>query len=127
MNEIASVPGTVTADLVMRVLDAATLRHAAHAANIANASVEGYRAVSVSFEEQLAGARRDLLDRDDSVARRALEALRPMMQTETARPDVQLDREISLMMQNVVRYQALLTALGKSGAILRMAIREGRS
>jgi flagellar basal body rod protein FlgB len=31
------------------------------------------------------------------------------------------------MMENSVRYQALLGALNKSGAMLRLAIREGRS
>jgi flagellar basal body rod protein FlgB len=40
---------------------------------------------------------------------------------------VQLDREVALMMENSVRYQALLSALGKNGALLRLAIREGRS
>jgi len=40
---------------------------------------------------------------------------------------VQLDREVALMMENSVRYQALLGALGKGSSLIRLAIREGRS
>jgi len=127
MNEHAAVSGTLTGDLVLRALDAASLRHAAHAANIANASTEGYQALRVSFEEQLLAARDALLNRDEAVSRRALESLQPVIEVESSVERVRLDQEMSSMMQNALRYQALLTALSKNGAFLRAAIHEGRN
>ena len=127
MTEVTGIGSSITGDLVLRALDAASLRQAAHAANIANASTEGYRPLRVSFDEQLAAARTALLDRDEAAARRAVESLRPAIETESASRRVQLDQETSSMMQNALRYQALLTALSKSGAFLRAAIHEGRS
>ena len=126
MNELASI-GTVTTELVSRALDAATLRHAALAANIANATTEGYRPLHVAFEEQLAAARHALLDRDEATARRALDNLHPQIVEATVEAQVRLDREVSLMMQNALRYQALVTSLSKNASLLRTAIREGRS
>lgn len=116
--------------LVMRALDAATLRHAATARNIANASNPNYQPLRVDFEQQLVLARSELLRRDDdAAARRALQNVQPRLETDalgTARK-VQLDEEVAKMMQNTVYYQALLTAKGKHSAILRTAIREGRN
>lgn len=116
--------------LVMRALDAATLRHAATASNIANASNRNYQPLRVDFEQQLVLARSELLRRDDdAAARRALQNVQPRLESDafgTARK-VQLDEEVAKMMQNTVYYQALLTAKGKHSAILRTAIREGRN
>jgi flagellar basal-body rod protein FlgB len=117
---------SATGDLVLRALDAASLRHAAHAANIANVSTENYLPVRVSFESQLAAAREALLDRDQTRARRAIDSLQPHMEVEATPRKVMIDQETSLMMQNALRYQALLTALSKGGAFLRAAIQEGK-
>ncbi len=127
MSELASIGASVTRDLVLRALDAASLRQAAHAANIANVSTEDYRPLRVSFDNQLTAARVALLDRDDGVARPALESLRPVVEVESTARRVQLDQETSAMMQNALRYQALLTALSKNGAFLRAAIHEGKN
>lgn len=127
MSETAGIGASVTGDLVIRALDASLLQHAANAANIANASTDDYRPLRVSFEKQLAAARVQLLDRNEGVARRALESLRPAIEVDPSAQRVHLDQETSSMMQNALRYQALLTALSKSGAFLRAAIREGRS
>jgi flagellar basal-body rod protein FlgB len=98
-----------------------------HAANVANASVEGYRPLRLEFEDQLAAARSALLSRDEAVAKRAVAQLEPRVAPDAGAREVQLDREVALMTENSVRYQALLGALGKNGALLRMAIREGRN
>ncbi len=103
------------------------MQHAVHAANIANASVEGYQPLRLGFEDQLASARTALLGRDDAAAQRAVSLLEPQVTPDDTGRPVQLDREVALMMENTVRYQALLGALGKSGALIRLAIREGRS
>lgn len=127
MSAIHGILAGATSDLVLRALDAAVVRHAVHAANIANASVEGYQPLRVEFEDQLAAARSALVGRDDAAAQRAAASLEPQVVPEAEAQPVQLDREVALMMENSVRYQALLSALGKNGAMLRLAIREGRS
>jgi flagellar basal-body rod protein FlgB len=127
MSEIAVVSGSFTGDLILRALDATSMRHAALAANVANATTDGYRALKVTFEDQLAAASNSLLNRDDAVSRRALESLRPRIEAESASRHIQLDQEMSALMQNALRYQALLTALSKNGAFLRAAVQEGRS
>lgn len=127
MNEISGILSGATSDLVLRALDAGAVSHAVHAANIANASVEGYRPLRVDFEDQLAAARSALLGRDEAAARSAAAGLEPQVVPDAGAKPVQLDREVALMMENSLRYQALLGALGKNGALLRLAIREGRS
>jgi flagellar basal-body rod protein FlgB len=127
MSAIHGILSGATSDLVLRALDLAVVRHAVHSANIANASVEGYRPLRVEFEEQLAAARSALLGRDDASAQRAAVSLEPQVVTGAEAQPVQLDREVALMMENSVHYQALVGALGKNGAMLRLAIREGRS
>lgn|SRR5262245_56068792 len=127
MGEISGILNSATGELVLRALDAGVARHAVHAANVANASVEGYRPLRLEFEDQLAAARSALLSRDEAVAKRAVAQLEPRVAPEAGAREVQLDREVALMTENSVRYQALLGALGKNGALLRLAIREGRN
>jgi flagellar basal-body rod protein FlgB len=127
MSEISGILNSATSELVLRALDAGVMRHAVHAANIANASVEGYQPLRLEFSEQLAAARTALLSRDDAAAKRAVSLLEPQVAPEAAGRPVQLDREVALMMENSVRYQALLGALGKGSSLIRLAIREGRN
>jgi flagellar basal-body rod protein FlgB len=127
MSEISGILNSATSELVLRALDAGVMRHAVHAANIANASVEGYQPLRLEFSEQLAAARSALLSRDDAAAKRAVSLLEPQVAPEGAGRPVQLDREVALMMENSVRYQALLGALGKGSSLIRLAIREGRN
>ena len=124
--------GSLTSSLLLKALDAASLRHAVLAQNIANATTPGYQPLRVNFEEQLAMARSDVLDRaNDAGARRAVESLRPGIEASPAVNTngdgiIKLDAEIAKMMQNAVYYQSLLTAMSKNGSIVRMAVREGR-
>lgn len=127
MSELPAVAGSFTSDLILRALDAASLRHAALSANVANATTEGYRPLRVSFEDQLASARSALLSRDETVSRRALDSLQPRIEAGDPLRRIQLDQEMSALMQNALRYQALLTAMSKNGAFLRAAVHEGRS
>lgn len=130
MNDIGMI-NSLTSGLVMRALDAAALRHAALAQNIANASTPGYRPVRISFEDQLALSRSELLARgDESGGWRALDSVQPRVEPEpvtaTGGDKIRLDAEVAKMMQNAVYYQSLLAALSKNGSILRIAVREGR-
>ena len=130
MNDFGIV-NSLTSNLVLRALDAATLRHATQAQNISNASIPGYQPLRVNFEQQLTMARSQLLGRDDDAgAKRALNSLQARIeQLPSASVDgtdiIKIDEEIAKMMQNAVYYQSLLTALDKNGSILRMAIRGG--
>lgn len=132
MSDVGIV-GSLTSSLIMKALDAASLRHAVLAQNIANATTPGYQPLRVNFEEQLAMARNDVLDRaNDAGGRRAVESLRPGIEPASAVDSggddkIKLDAEIAKMMQNAVYYQSLLTAMSKNGSIVRMAVREGRS
>jgi flagellar basal-body rod protein FlgB len=127
MSEIAGILGGATTELVLRALDAGAMRHAVHAANIANASVPGYQPLRLEFEQQLAAARTALLDRDEGAAQRAVGQVEPQVAPGPAAEPVQVDREVALMMENSLRYQALVAALERNGSLLRLAIREGRS
>jgi flagellar basal-body rod protein FlgB len=126
MSDAISVQGSFTGDLILRALDAAAMRHTALAANIANASVPGYRPLRISFEDQLLAARSALLDRDGTVARRALAPVQPRVEVST-QTALKLDEEFALLAQNSLRYQALVTALNNGGSLLKLAIREGRA
>lgn len=132
MNDIG-ILGSLTSSLVSKALDAATLRHAALAQNIANATTPGYQPMRVNFEEQLAMARHELLDRgNDAGSMRAVDALRadivPSAEVGSGGSDkIMLDAEIAKMMQNAVYYESLLSAMDKNGSIVRMAVREGRA
>jgi flagellar basal-body rod protein FlgB len=98
-------------------LDAAALRHQAIAHNLANLNSENYVPLEVSFDAQLAAARR-------------AQAARPELVQESWRgagPRPQdVDLEMVKLSQNTIHYQALLKALGKQLAILNVAVSEGR-
>lgn len=130
MSEMNAVMGSATAALVLRGLDAAAMRHTALASNIANVSNPSYQPLRVNFEEQLTMLRSELLQRDDNTAvQRALGSVHAQIESDAAgiAHKIQLDAEISKMMQNAVYYQALLTAQGKNSSIIGMAIRGGRN
>ena len=128
-----SIASSLTSSLVVRALDASSLRHVAYARNIANSTIPGYQPLRVNFEEQLSLARHDLLDRSsEAAAMRSLDAIQPRIEEvavvrDGANENVRLDNEVASLMQNAVFYQSLLTALGKSTSILQLAIREGRT
>lgn len=129
--EIGNFMVGITQDLVSRALDAAALRHNVLASNVANASNPEHVPMRVNFEEQLQLLRTDLLRRTDAAAvRPALAGVEPRIEADPAytggSEQLRLDAEISKMMQNTVYYQSLLTAMSKSAAIMRLAVREGR-
>src|SRR5689334_12268405 len=107
--------------LLARALDGAALRQAVHTANLANASVEGFRRLDVSFDTELERARA-ALDAGTPPEPDALTAPE-IVQTQES---VRLDREMALMAKDAVQYQALLGAFDRSIGLLRMAVREGR-
>ena len=113
---IEGLEGTGAA-AVRLALDAAALRHQAIAHNLANLNSENYVPMGVSFDAQLAAARR-------------AQAPRPELVQESWRgtgPRPQdVDLEMVKLSENTIHYQALLKALGKQLAILNVAMTEGR-
>ncbi len=120
----------ITTVALSLALDAASLRQQAHAANIANATTEGFVPLRVSFEAQLEDAR-SMLRAQGRIDAGVLEGVAPSMQL--AEPDargilpkVQLDLEMAGMAQNAAHYQTLLKALSKHYALLAAAVSDGK-
>jgi len=107
--------------LLSRALDAASLKQAVHSANIANANVEGYNRLEVSFDSQLQSASEVLRgDMEDE----PLDLPEPHV-VPAADSAVHLDREMVLMAKDALRYEALLSAVGRTSSLLELAIKEG--
>lgn len=119
----------VTRSVLALALDAASLRQQAISANIANANAVGYLPQRVSFEDQLADARRSMAQ-TGRVDAFALGDVRPRMEavvdSQGVPSQVQLDMEAADMARNAVQYQALVKGLSRHFAILSMAAGDGR-
>lgn len=120
----------VTMALVVKALDAASLRHQAIASNLANANSVGYRALRVNFEEQLGFARQILARADASLSAADLTTVRAKLEQAPAPASgeaaVMIDLEMVRLAQNTLQYQALLKGLNHRISILSAAINEGR-
>lgn len=119
-----------TVDLVKLSLDVASMRQQVLSNNIANWRSEGYTPARVNFEQQLTALQSQVRSgyvADASVAEQ-VQNLQPYVENDpsavrTAADDpLALDAEVSEMAKNVLHYQALLTALGKRGSLLKLAI-----
>jgi flagellar basal-body rod protein FlgB len=102
---------------VRLALDAAALRHQAIAHNLANLNSENYVPIGVSFDAQLAAARRTQAQRPELV-QESWRGTGPRPQD--------VDLEMVKLSENTIHYQALLKAFGKQLAILNVALSEGR-
>ncbi|HEY8356518.1 MAG TPA: flagellar basal body protein [Ramlibacter sp.] len=110
-------------------LSAASQRHQAIAANMANATAQGYSPVRLAFEEHLADARQALRERG-SVDAQSLAAARielePHVDAFGAPVPVQLDAAMVEMARNAVHYQALTQGLSRHLGLHAMAVADGR-
>lgn len=118
-------PEATTAALARLALDAASLRHAAIAHNIANARTPGAARLRVNFEEQLAQARRTL-EAGTVLDRSALAGVRPALEALPSTDALALDQQMVEMAQNTLQYQSLLRALSRLGSIRALAVNDGR-
>lgn len=117
----------ITTAAVARALDAATLRHQAIAANIANHGVEGYVPMKVSFAAELAEQRAASSGRLDPQSVAAMTAqLVPALDADGLPAKVKLDAEMADMAQNAVQYQALARGLSRHLSILASAASDGK-
>lgn len=119
----------VTTATLSLALEAASRRHQAIAANIANAGTEGYTPVRLAFESHLAEARQVLRDKG-SVDPFALAGVRielqPVLDADGRPAKVQVDAEIAEMARNAVQYQALAQGLSRHLSILAAAAADGK-
>lgn len=119
----------ITRTAVSLALDAASLRHQAIAANIANAGAVDRQPLRLDFESQLDDIRRDLAERG-SVSPAALAAVQPRLvpalDADGQPLSIRLDREMADMSANAVQYQALLRGLSRHFAVLYSAASDGR-
>jgi flagellar basal-body rod protein FlgB len=124
---IAGEVGGVTASSVAYALDGLALRHAAIAANIANANSVGYQPVEVSFESYLA----------DYLAKTNMDTPTGLPTEVLPKPDIKpsqfslagreaIEMQAVFLNQNVLQYQALISGLGKYMSTVAVAINEGR-
>jgi flagellar basal-body rod protein FlgB len=113
---------TPTLELLSHAIDVSALRQSVYAANIANAGVDGYRRMEVSFDSELERVSAQMADASGFASKTSL-ADATVIPTNSV---VKLDEEMALMAKNALRYQVLLGAFERSMGALRAAIREGR-
>lgn len=118
----------ITGKLALQALDAYYLRHQVLASNIANASSESFRPQRLNFEEQLGGVRAAVLGgaSDNEIARQ-IEQVEPFLEDKAATdplsdPSLKLDEEVTLVSQNTLQYEAVLTVLRRRGGLMRIAL-----
>lgn len=116
---------TPTQELLAHAIDVTALRQSVYAANIANANVEGYRRMEVSFDREVERVGLQMARAQGASTAESASWTAPVsvVSTNTA---VKLDEEIGRMAKNALRYDVLLGALERSMGTLRLAIREGR-
>jgi flagellar basal-body rod protein FlgB len=118
-----------TSALLSLAFNAATLRQQAISHNIANAGQDGFRALAVSFEDQLAGAR-DALSMGRAVMPSNVANVAPALDLASPGPGgndaVSLDMQLAQLSENALHHQALLKALNRHYALLGIAINEGK-
>ena len=132
MSQIDPVLGGATSQLVSLALDAAMARHAAIAANLANADTPRYQPLMARFDQLVTELQGRVTDRtqDGEIirdARSMQESLqsRPLVADPSA-PQVELDMQMAELAKNTLQYQALLTAQGKLMGLAELVISEGK-
>ncbi|MBU6955232.1 flagellar basal body protein [Hahella sp. HN01] len=120
---------SVTSTLLNKSLDAAQLQQRLIAQNVANASTEGYRAMSLNFKaalQHIDAVANSSLNDADKVDRINNVNFNQFVSLEETAAKVELDEQILALNKNVINYQALLTAKSKLGGIMKLAINGGR-
>jgi len=124
MDEIQGV----TMRLGQMVLDACEQRQQVLANNIANVNVPGYRPLRLDFENQLGALQSAVTDgADDKTLEALIGEVKPQVvprpaDAVTGDPQQRLDEEMTLVAQNSLQYEAVLTALAREGMLNKIAI-----
>jgi flagellar basal-body rod protein FlgB len=106
-----------TTEVLARALDVYALRQSVYSANIANASVDGYRRLEVKFDA-------DSILTGTVQSNSALATAQPqVISTSSA---VKLDEEMANLARNALQYQTLLGFYERSMNLLSAAVHEGK-
>jgi flagellar basal-body rod protein FlgB len=133
LSQIDPVLGGATSQLVSVALDAAMARHAAIAANIANADTPKYQPLMARFDQLVEELQGRVTDRaQDAEVMRAAQSMQESLQSrplvaDPSAPQVELDMQMAELAKNTLQYQALLTAQGKLMGLAEMVISEGKT
>lgn len=116
---------STTLQAIRVALDALAQRQQLIAANVANANNAGYTARDLTFESTLRDAMSNTTEPSQIVT--ALDALgtdvaQGALVHARANGTVELDAEMVRLNETVIRYQALVTGLGKFGSLTHIAI-----
>lgn len=117
----------VTSTLVRVALDGLAQQQRVIANNIANANSTGFNARRLDFESELRAAARTDRHAEPEIAKAHLRQIGANIAAGDyihAAPDatVEIDLELARMNETVLKYQALIQGLGKSGSLVQMAI-----
>jgi flagellar basal-body rod protein FlgB len=132
LSQIDPVLGGATSQLVSVALDAAMARHAAIAANIANADTPKYQPLMARFDQLVAELQGRVTDRtQDGALMRDAQSMQESLQdrplvADPSAPQVELDMQMAELAKNTLQYQALLTAQGKLMGLAELVISEGK-
>ena len=119
----------ITTAVIGKSLDAAGMRHRIIADNIANVETPGFTRSEVAFESRLKQAL-ETTTGDDTMDQ--VQVLQPEVEADTlspARPDgnnVLIDKEMTDLTKNTLRYEALVQLMNLKGAQVRSAINGGK-
>lgn len=100
---------SISGAIIEKALDGLSQRYAFIAQNIANASVENYRPIRVSFEAELRAAASRGLD--------AVRSIRPEASVATEQGEMRVDLELQQASETALRYQALIDILSRQMAM----------
>ena len=119
---------SITGSMVIKALDASLLTHNTIANNIANAQTEGYRPLTVNFD-QLMGEVKATVDSGGSFqeVKSALDKVQLRADIDIAAQAVLLDQQMVEMAKNTTHYQALLAAREQLGSLVSTAIKGGQN
>lgn len=120
---------SITTAALSAALDAATHRHAAVAANIANARTEGYTPQRLSFDARLDEAKAALHE-GGWLDAEMVEGLRGAVQSsgDAGQPSAKLhlDMQMTELARNSVHFQTLTQAVSRHLGLLALAAGDGR-
>ena len=103
-----------TIELVSLALDAALMRQTAIANNIANTNTTDYQTIEVNFEQQL------LNETHLTNNQEQLSSIKPFYQMSEQHSSI--DEQMSLNVQNMTHYRALIKGLNQKLAIMKLAL-----
>jgi flagellar basal-body rod protein FlgB len=123
--------GGVTSQVIGATLDALSIRHQFIANNVANVNTLNYSKQSLNFESQLKALLSSIHSNEhpQTIKQEFIDFKEKLKSDEFVSSSdevIDLDEQMVELTENTLRYQALLTASGKRGSIIKMAIREGR-